>query len=77
MEIKQSAIVVKLDSEEKQILEKAVKIIDEIEHNPIIEDSCSHDCPFKRYCNLANNEDIHDCLLHTTIFNLKEILNNT
>ena len=75
MEIKKSAIVVKCDSEEKEILEKAFRIIAEIHHNKDIKDSCVTDCPFKRYCNLANNDQPHDCILDTTLFNLKEILN--
>ena len=75
MEIKQMALVVKLDQEEKEILEKAFRIIAEIEQNKLIQDNCATGCPFKRYCNLANNDHPNDCLLNTTMFNLKEIMN--
>lgn len=76
MEIKKSVIVVKCDSEEKDILEKAFRLVAEIQQNAVIQDSCSVNCPFKRYCNLANNDQPNDCLLDTTMFNLKEILQN-
>ena len=76
MEIKKSAIAVKCNKEEKEILERAFSIVAEIEQNEDIKDSCSHNCPFKRYCNLANNDQPEDCLLDTTMCNLKEILNN-
>ena len=76
MEIKRNAIVIKLDSEEKEILDNAIRIIADIEQNQLIRESCSHDCPFKRYCHLANGDEPHDCILDTAIFNLKEILNN-
>lgn len=76
MEIKKSAIVVKLDSEEKETLEKAFRIVAEIHQNKLIQESCEINCPFKRYCNLANNDHPNDCLLDTTMFNLKEIMQN-
>ena len=75
MEIKKSAIVVKCNSEEKQILEKAFRIVAEIHQNKDIQSSCEVDCPFIKRCNMANNECPHDCFLGTTSFNLKEILN--
>lgn len=76
MEIKKSAIVVKCNSEEKQILEKAFRIVAEIHQNKDIQNSCEADCPFKRFCNLANNHQPNDCLLDTTMLNLKAILQN-
>ena len=76
MEIKKSVIVVKCDSEEKDILEKAFRIVAEIHQNKDIQSSCETDCPFKKRCNMANDECPHDCLLDTTLFNLKEILQN-
>lgn len=76
MEIRKSAIVVKCDSEEKFVLEKAFRIVAEIHKNKDIQDSCETSCPFKRYCNLANNDQPNDCMLDTTMFNLKQILEN-
>ena len=76
MEIKKSAIVVKLDKEEKETLEKAFRIVAEIQQNKLIQESCGvNNCPFSRYCNLANQDAPGDCLLDTTMFNLKEIMN--
>ena len=76
MEIKQMAIVVKLDSEEKETLEKAFRIVTEIYQNELIQDNCSTGCPFKRYCQRANCDQDYECLLESTLFNLKEIMNN-
>lgn len=75
MEIKQMALVVKLNKEEKETLEKAFGIVAEIQQNKLIQDNCATGCPFKRYCNLANENSPRDCLLDTTMFNLKEIMN--
>lgn len=77
MEIRKSAIVVKCDSEEKGILERAFRIIAEIHQNKDIVDSCSTNCPFKKHCNLATNNEPEDCMLDTTMYNLKAILQNT
>ena len=76
MEIIKNSIVIKLDSEEKETLEEALRIVTEIEKNQIIYDACSNECPFKKHCPLANSETPHTCLLETTMFNLKQILNN-
>ena len=76
MEIIKNSVVVKLDSEEKETLEKALSIVTEIAKNEIICDSCSHDCPFVSHCSLAHGDQPHECLLETTMFNLKEILKN-
>ena len=75
MEITQKAIVVKLEKEEKDTLENAFKVIAEIHQSKLIQDSCEYGCPFKRYCNHANGDQPFDCLLDTTLCNLKQIMN--